>query len=119
LPWAGKGALALPADQGKAAELQVTATSLPFSREALRLREIRKELHAIHLTGRGDLYGEGKNTQKHRYGGSSGADKNSRIDPVSRRCGYFPCKPSFAAASRAEKTAVSPVVSSTLESRAG
>jgi hypothetical protein len=68
LPWAGKGALALPADSlGKAAQLPVTATSLPFSREALRLREIRQELHAIHLTGRGDLYGEGKNTQEHRY----------------------------------------------------
>ena len=67
LPWAGRGALALPADLGKAAQLPVTAASLPFSKEALRLREIRRELHAIHLKGRGDVYGEGENTQAHKY----------------------------------------------------
>jgi len=31
LPWAGKGALALPADLGKAAQLPLTAAPLPFS----------------------------------------------------------------------------------------
>ena len=49
LPWAGKGALALPADLGKAASLPVTPTPLPVSAEMLRLREIRRELHSIYL----------------------------------------------------------------------
>ena len=49
LPWAGKGALALPADLGKAAQLPVTATALPFSPEALQLRQIRRELRACYL----------------------------------------------------------------------
>ena len=50
LPWAGKGALALPADLGAAASLPVTAAPLPFSVEALRLREIRDAMHRIHMT---------------------------------------------------------------------
>jgi hypothetical protein len=51
LPWAGKGALALPADLGKAAALPVAPTPLPVSAEMLRLREIRRELHHIYLMG--------------------------------------------------------------------
>ena len=49
LPWAGKGALALPANLGKAAALPVTPTPLPVSAEMLRLRETRRELHSIYL----------------------------------------------------------------------
>ena len=47
LPWAGKGALALPADLGKAASLPVTAAPLPFSAECLQLREIKRALAAL------------------------------------------------------------------------
>ena len=47
LPWAGKGALAFPADLGKAASLPVTAASLPFSAECLQLREIKRALAAL------------------------------------------------------------------------
>lgn len=49
LPVAGKGALALPADLGKAAALPVVPTSLPVSPELLRLRKVREELHDIYL----------------------------------------------------------------------
>jgi hypothetical protein len=49
LPLAGKGALALPAELGKAAALPVMPTPLPVSAEMLRLREIRRELHNIYL----------------------------------------------------------------------
>ena len=49
LPLAGNGALALPADLGKAAALPITATPLPISPELARLREIRRELHDIYL----------------------------------------------------------------------
>ena len=49
LPWAGKGALALPADLGKAASLPVMPTPLPISAEMLQLREARRELHNIYL----------------------------------------------------------------------
>jgi hypothetical protein len=49
LPWAGKGALALPTDLGKAAQVPVTPAQLPFSREALLLREIRRQLHKNQL----------------------------------------------------------------------
>ncbi len=48
LPWAGKGALALPADLGKAAQLPVTAAPMPFSSECLQLRQIRRELRACY-----------------------------------------------------------------------
>jgi hypothetical protein len=48
LPLAGKGALAIP-DLGKAAQLPVTVAPMPFSPEALRLREIRRELNACYL----------------------------------------------------------------------
>src|SRR5260221_9918450 len=44
LPWAGKGALALPADLGAAARLPVMAAGLPFSSEVLQLRQVRREL---------------------------------------------------------------------------
>jgi hypothetical protein len=47
LPFAGKGALALPADLGKAASLPVTAAPLPFSAECLQLREIKRALAAL------------------------------------------------------------------------
>ena len=47
LPWSGKGALALPADLGKAASLPVTAAPLPFSPECLQLREIKRALAAL------------------------------------------------------------------------
>jgi hypothetical protein len=50
LPWAGKGALALPVDLGTAAALPVTATPLRVSAEMLRLRDIRHELHEIYLS---------------------------------------------------------------------
>jgi hypothetical protein len=40
LPWSGKGALALPADLGKAAQIPLTAAPMPFSAECLQLREI-------------------------------------------------------------------------------
>lgn len=46
LPWAGKGALAIP-DLGKAASLPVAAAKLPLSREALLLRNIRRQLHDL------------------------------------------------------------------------
>jgi hypothetical protein len=49
LPVAGKGALALPADLGKAAALPVARTPLPVSPQLLQLREIRLELHDIYL----------------------------------------------------------------------
>jgi hypothetical protein len=54
LPWSGKGALALPADLGKAASLPVTAAALPFSAECLQLREIKRALAA--LPANCDLY---------------------------------------------------------------
>jgi hypothetical protein len=44
LPFAGKGALALPADLGKAAQLPVTAAPMPFSTECLELRQMRRQL---------------------------------------------------------------------------
>ena len=47
LPWAGKGALALPAYLGKAAQLPLTAAPLPFSPECLQLRQIKRALNAI------------------------------------------------------------------------
>jgi hypothetical protein len=47
LPWSGKGALALPADLGKAAALPVTAAPLMFSPECLQLREIKRALAAL------------------------------------------------------------------------
>ena len=47
LPWSGKGALALPADLGEAAKLPVTAAPMPFSAEALHLREIRRAMAAV------------------------------------------------------------------------
>jgi len=50
LPWAGKGALALPADLGKAAALPVAPTPLPVSAELHHLREVRRELHSIYLS---------------------------------------------------------------------
>jgi hypothetical protein len=49
LPWAGKGAIALPTDLGQAARLPVTAAALPFSREGLQLRELRRALHRCHV----------------------------------------------------------------------
>lgn len=49
LPWAGKGALALPADLGKAAALPVTPVAMPLSPQFLQLREIRKALHECYL----------------------------------------------------------------------
>jgi hypothetical protein len=55
LPVAGKGALALPADLGKAAALPMASTPLPVSAEMLRLREIRRELHSIYLKGPEDF----------------------------------------------------------------
>jgi hypothetical protein len=57
LPLAGKGALALPADLGQAAQLPVTAAELPFSKEAVQLRGIRRELRACFLSQ--DTYPEG------------------------------------------------------------
>jgi hypothetical protein len=51
LPVAGKGALALPADLGKAAALPVVPTPLPVSPQLLQLREIRRELHDIYMWG--------------------------------------------------------------------
>ena len=48
LPWGGRGALALPADLGKAAHLPVTVATLPFSPEAIQLRAIRDALHRTH-----------------------------------------------------------------------
>jgi hypothetical protein len=48
IPIAGKGALALPADLGKAAGLPVRAAALPISREGLQLRELRRVIHAVH-----------------------------------------------------------------------
>lgn len=50
LPLAGKGALALPADLGKAAALPLTAAPMPFSPECLQLREIKRALHALPQT---------------------------------------------------------------------
>jgi hypothetical protein len=47
LPWAGRGALALTTDLGKAAQLPVTAAPLPFSADTLRLRDIKRALHAL------------------------------------------------------------------------
>jgi hypothetical protein len=49
LPLAGKGALALPADLGQAAQLPVTVSGLPFSKEAVQLRGIRRQLRACYL----------------------------------------------------------------------
>jgi hypothetical protein len=49
LPVAGKGALALPADLGKAAALPVTAAPLTFSAECLQLREIKRALAPLPL----------------------------------------------------------------------
>lgn len=49
LPWSGKGALALPTDLGKAAQLPVTPVGMPLSPEFLQLREIRQSLHSVYL----------------------------------------------------------------------
>jgi len=49
IPISGTGALALPADLGKAAGVPVRATALPISREGLQLRELRRAVHAVHL----------------------------------------------------------------------
>jgi hypothetical protein len=49
LPWTGKGALALPADLGKAAELPVAPATPPISSELLQLREVRRALHDCYL----------------------------------------------------------------------
>jgi hypothetical protein len=57
LPFAGKGALALPADLGKAAALPVAPTPLPVSPQLLQLREIRRELHEIYLWDTSDTRG--------------------------------------------------------------
>ena len=62
LPWAGKGALALPADLGKAASLPVMPTPLPISAEMLQLREARRELHNIYLWPNEFRDHEGRNT---------------------------------------------------------
>jgi hypothetical protein len=53
LPVAGKGALALPADLGKAAALPVTAAPMPFSADCLQLREIKRALAALPLNSGG------------------------------------------------------------------
>jgi hypothetical protein len=47
LPWDGKGALAFPADLGKAASLPLTPAPLPLSPECLQLREIKRALAAL------------------------------------------------------------------------
>ena len=49
LPLAGKGALALPADLGKAAALPVTPVAMPLSPQFLQLREVREALHQCYL----------------------------------------------------------------------
>jgi hypothetical protein len=49
MPLAGKGVLALPADLGAAASLPVKAAPLPISPEGLKLRELRRIVHAVHL----------------------------------------------------------------------
>jgi hypothetical protein len=49
MPVAGKGVLALPADLGAAASLPVKAAPLPISVEGLKLRELRRIVHAVHL----------------------------------------------------------------------
>ena len=47
LPWAGNGALALPADLGSAAHLPVSKVAPTFSAEALRLRELREVMFRV------------------------------------------------------------------------
>jgi hypothetical protein len=47
LPWAGRGALALPADLGQAAHLPLTAAPMPFSADCLQLRDIKRALAAL------------------------------------------------------------------------
>lgn len=49
LPLQGRGPVAVAADLGEAARLPVSAAAMPFSREALRLREINRALHSCHL----------------------------------------------------------------------
>jgi hypothetical protein len=49
LPLQGKGAVALAADLGEAARLPVSVAPLPFSKQALHLREINRALHRCHL----------------------------------------------------------------------
>jgi hypothetical protein len=49
LPWAGKGALALPADLGKAAALPVAPAAMPLSPQFLQLREVREALHQCYM----------------------------------------------------------------------
>ena len=49
LPFAGKGALALPADLGKAASLPVTPTAMPRSPEFAAFQETWRELHSVYL----------------------------------------------------------------------
>jgi len=44
LPWAGKGALALPTDLGKAAGLPVTAAAMPWTAERLKLRGLKEAM---------------------------------------------------------------------------
>jgi hypothetical protein len=50
LPLAGKGALALPAELGKAAQLPLTPAAIPLSSEFLQFREVWRELHHIYLS---------------------------------------------------------------------
>jgi hypothetical protein len=54
---AGKGALALPTDLGKAAALPLTPTAIPLSPEFLQFREVWRELHQIYLKGPDEFYG--------------------------------------------------------------
>lgn len=50
LPLAGKGALALPVDLGKAAQLPLAPAAIPLSPEFLQHREVWRELHGIYLS---------------------------------------------------------------------
>ena len=50
LPLQGKGPVALANGLDEAARLPVSAAPMPFSSEALRLREINRALHQLHLT---------------------------------------------------------------------
>ena len=49
LPWAGNGALALPADLGAAAQLPVAPAVPAISSDLAQLREVRRALHACYL----------------------------------------------------------------------
>jgi hypothetical protein len=49
LPWAGKGALAVPADLGTAAQLPLASVAPPVSSDLLQLREVRRALHECYL----------------------------------------------------------------------